>query len=467
VSADRFEDAYGAGVVEEDVAGLARSAQGVARRAAAELAAPGGLAVGGCVLAPGGAIDNGYVVVGTDGAIAAVQATRPEGVPVLETGGVIVPGLIDLHGHPEFNVFPAWEPPAFFANRYEWRASDTYLQLVRNPQNRLLQALPPGTQSRYAAIRALVGGVTAVQGASGRFPDDHEALVRNVDLAIFGTHRARSLIDLPAVDDAAALGRLKAVLALIAAGEVTAFYIHLAEGRRDDSASAGELDRLVSLDALTPATVVIHGCALTRAQLGQVADAGAKLVWSPQSNLRLYGQTTDVAAALDAGVTVGLGADWLPSGSQSLLAELKVVRRVLAEQGRPLPARALVDMVTVGAAGIAGVGDHLGVLEPGHVADLVVFERHRDDPWENVVEADPAWVEVVAIGGDLVYGRADWMTQILGRAAEPLEAVVAWGKRMLLDTGYSAIPAVMPAPSLARLRSDLLAQYPQLGPIFA
>jgi 5-methylthioadenosine/S-adenosylhomocysteine deaminase len=24
-------------------------------------------------------------------------------------GGVILPGLIDLHGHPEFNVLAAWE----------------------------------------------------------------------------------------------------------------------------------------------------------------------------------------------------------------------------------------------------------------------------------------------------------------------------------------------------------------------
>ena len=29
---------------------------------------------------------------------------------VIDTDGVILPGLIDLHGHPEFNVFAAWEP---------------------------------------------------------------------------------------------------------------------------------------------------------------------------------------------------------------------------------------------------------------------------------------------------------------------------------------------------------------------
>jgi hypothetical protein len=58
-----------------------------------------------------------------------------------------------------------------------------------------------------------------------------------------------------------------------------------------------------------------------------------KLVWSPQSNLRLCGQTTRAAHALSLGIPVGLGSDWLTCGSPSLLAELKVVRRVLRMQG--------------------------------------------------------------------------------------------------------------------------------------
>lgn len=421
--------------------------------------------MGGCVLTSDGALEGGYVVIGGDGAIASVQSARPEAMAVLETGGVVVPGLIDLHGHPEFNVFSAWEPPRLFTNRYQWRASDLYLQLVRDPQSRLLGALAPGTQRRYAEIRALVGGVTAIQGANGRDPDN-EALVRNVDLRIFGAHQARAMVDLPA-DGTPDLEHLHAILALIATGDVTAFYVHLAEGQRDDQTAGAEFDRLVALGALTPATVVIHGSALTPAQFGLMAEARAKLVWSPQSNLRLYGQTTDVAAAQAAGVAVGLGADWLPSGSQSLLGEMKVARRVLADQGRPITARQLVEMVTVGAAHIAGLDAHIGVLQAGRPADVVVLERRYADPWENVAGAEPAWVEMVMIGGDPVYGRSDWMAKVRADGAVPLERVVAWGKRMLLDTGYSAEPAATPAPTLAQIRADILAQYPQLGPIFA
>ena len=45
------------------------------------------------------------------GQIAEIRTTKPSGATIVETNGVITPGLIDLHGHPEFNVFAAWEPP--------------------------------------------------------------------------------------------------------------------------------------------------------------------------------------------------------------------------------------------------------------------------------------------------------------------------------------------------------------------
>jgi hypothetical protein len=155
------------------------------------------IALQGRVLTPAGPVEDGYVVVGAGHQIQAVQAQQPQGVRVHPTGGVILPGLIDLHGHPEFNVFAAWEPPQLFANRYLWRGSPIYQALVRDTQDRLLAAGLGDAELRCAEIRALVGGVTAIQGASGRNRSTEEALVRNVDLRIFGQHRARAMIDLP------------------------------------------------------------------------------------------------------------------------------------------------------------------------------------------------------------------------------------------------------------------------------
>src|SRR3954469_11773299 len=301
-------------------------------------------ALRGGVLTPDAAWGDGYVVV-QGGQVVAVQQATPSGVDVLDTAGVILPGLIDLHGHPEFNVFAAWEPPTLFANRYRWRSSDIYHQLVRDPQNVLIEKLPAGTELRYAEIRALVGGVTAIQGASGAGASTaNEALVRNVDLFIFGQHRARAMIDLP-TESSRDAPRLAAIVQDIHAGKVDAFYLHLSEGQRGDQRSQAEFQRFLTLNAATPATVLIHAGALTAEQIHDVADAGCRLVWSPQSNLRLYGETTLAAEALASGMPVALGADWLPSGSTSLLAEMKVARRELAAQGHPIAAADLVRMV--------------------------------------------------------------------------------------------------------------------------
>jgi cytosine/adenosine deaminase-related metal-dependent hydrolase len=426
------------------------------------------IALGGQVITPDG-VRKGWVRV-EGGTIAAVTTRRPTSAVTIQTDGVIMPGMLDLHGHPEFNVFAPWEPPRTYVNRYSWRSSKPYQDLVRNPQNELISKLPRGTQLRYAEIRALVGGVTAIQGASLQTQKgSHESMVRNVDGLLFGEHRARAAIDLPTSPTSRGGPEFKKVLDAIENDEVDAHYLHLAEGQRDNERSQKEFDLLAqTLKGLTNATVIIHGTALTRAQLGEAADAGARLVWSPQSNLRLYGETTRAADALDVGLPMALGADWLPSGSMSLLAEMKVARQELVEQGHPISAQELVTMVTSGAARVAGLAGKLGSLEVGRVADLVVMARQDDDVHESVCDSTPADVELVMIGGDVAYGRADWVRQLAADAGDPnLEQVVAWGRRMLLDTSFEVNPTGDPTPRLAQLRSSLTSVYPPVGPIWA
>lgn len=426
---------------------------------------PAPFALHGAVITPDGAWSSGYVVV-ADGVVSALTRRKPTSVPVHETDGVILPGLLDLHGHPEFNVFAAWEPPQRYANRYRWRASDPYHELVRDPQNTLLEKVPPRTQTRYAELRALVGGVTGIQGASGASTATMEPLVRNVDLWAFQAHRARAMIDLPSASSRD-VPRLKTIVADIAAGDVMAFHLDLCEGVRGDERSASEFARFLSLGAATPATNIIHGTSLTEDDLHAVAEAGCRLVWSPQSNLRLYGQTTLAGIALDAGMSLALGADWLPSGSSSLLAEMKVARTRIGASGPRGAVADLVAMVTTVAARVAGLDDHLGSLAVGRPADLVVLERHHQDPYENVCLADPSWVELVSIGGDITYARADWFAGLSDAAeGQTIENLIAWGKPMRLDTCFQS-PAAAPTPSMSSVRGLLTAAYPAIGPIFA
>jgi hypothetical protein len=43
---------------------------------------------------------------------------------------------------------------------------------------------------------------------------------------------------------------------------------------------------------------------------------GMGLIWSPFSNLLLYGETANIASAKSAKVTIALGSDWTPTGSK-------------------------------------------------------------------------------------------------------------------------------------------------------
>lgn len=255
-------------------------------------------------------------------------------------------------------------------------------------------------------MRAAVGGVTAIQGASQDYPKRAEALIRNVDLLIFGTQVARGTVDFDRLDDDVESIRK----GIFDTGTVKAHYVHLAEGQKTNETSVNEFLKFAASPLFSAATVGIHGTAVTRVHFDQLAAVGGKLVWSPQSNLRLYNETTDIVAALAAGVPVALGADWAPSGGPSLLHEMKVARQVLCQTpGHTVRAPDLVRMVTSGAAEIAGLANKIGTLEVGRAADLTILQKRHDDPYENVVSAYPTWVEMVMIGGDLVYGRPDWV----------------------------------------------------------
>ena len=102
--------------------------------------------------------------------------------------------------------------------------------------------------------------------------------------------------------------------------------------------------------------------------------AAAPIVWSPFSNLWLYGGTTDVLAARAAGLRVCLGSDWTPSGTRNVLGELKVAATWNAESlGGVLTDEDIVEMAT------ANPGDTLAAAVgcPGRAARPGRARRHR------------------------------------------------------------------------------------------
>src|SRR5262245_64829200 len=137
----------------------------------------------------------GAVYVGDDGLVAAVTPLDGEpagfaGAQRVATGGVIYPGLIDLHNHLLYNTLPLWTEPGRatpWTSHTQWpRTAATYQARVSDPAE-LLGKAAGRALLRYAETRAIVGGTTAVQGnPKGAVPPDG-ALVRNIDSEGFAT----------------------------------------------------------------------------------------------------------------------------------------------------------------------------------------------------------------------------------------------------------------------------------------
>jgi hypothetical protein len=216
--------------------------------------------------------------------------------------------------------------------------------------------------------------------------------------------------------------------AALAAGD--AFIYHLAEGT--DPALLSEYSDLESHDVLAPRFVGIHCTALRDPQYAGWGPRGGSVVWSPFSNLWLYGATTDVAAARARGVRICLGADWSPSGSKSLLGELKVADLVNRELlGGLFSDFELCSMVTSEPAAAVGWEERVGRLRAGMHADLLVCARRSDDAYRNLVAAVEDDVLLVTINGYPMYGVGSLMAAGAAVNPEPLDMGPGVGPRVI------------------------------------
>ena len=153
--------------------------------------------------------------------------------------------------------------------------------------------------------------------------------------------------------------------------------------------------------------MAIHANGLEAGDFAVLHDHGVGIVWSPLSNLLLYGGTTNIAAAHANDVPVALGSDWSPSGSRNLLAELKIARIVNAGLSpSPYKDRDLVAMATRNPATMLGWGDEIGSLADGHYADLLVIAGTDGDPYDHLLTASERDIELVVIDGVARFGRA-------------------------------------------------------------
>lgn len=344
----------------------------------------------GAVLAGDALIRDGVLEI-RDGRIVRVgRAGRAGGDgpgAALPPGVVAVPGFVDLHAHAPYAVLPRWEVPAGghgFRSRFDWRGRSLCMEPgtfvpgfdpedpagYRSTYGAWYRAVERAERAagqrltrlvRYAALRAALGGTTvwvpdAEIGAEG-LDADLAGLLRDAPGEL--GRPVRALLDPGCLSPAAGA----ALRLFLGRGALLA---HAGEG--DDPLSSAELPALEAHRLLGPRTGLIHGLGFGAPEWARVAAAGATVVWSPRSQLGLYGRTLDAAGLRRRGVEVALAPDWPITGSSTMLDELGAAARA-APGLTPLE---LVAMATRVPAAVLGLP--AGVIEAGRLADLVLFE---------------------------------------------------------------------------------------------
>ena len=371
-------------------------------------------------------IANGRVYTHNGDIVAVQEATAPApagfgNTAVSDTGGTIYPGFIDLHNHMPYNVLPLWQVPKKFSNRGQWGRHAEYHSKISAPMQ-TLAATPELLASicRYVEAKALVGGTTTGQGITLANQSGIRRYFRGVVRNVEATDDEASLPaastrvpDVAAKDAQTFLTRLKK--------EKSCYLLHLSEGTDATARRAFQSLQIGGASwAITPSLCGIHAAALQAPDFEVLAANGGSMVWSPFSNMLLYGRTADIAAAKAAGVPISLGCDWAPSGSRNLLNELKVAHIFSEANGGIFTARELVAMVTREPAGLLGWDRVVGTIEVGKRADLLVVEGTAGDPYQQLIRAKESDLALVMINGVGRIGDAALMRK-LGFAGETLK----------------------------------------------
>ncbi len=383
-----------------------------------------GVAIQGRLLAPSGPVD-GEVLIDATGKIACVAASCASSAGYAQAtrlscpNGVIAPGFVNAHDHTDYDVGkPVSDGTTRYGHRNDWRRGTNGFPQLKTPS-------PTSDPNLLAAaeLRFVMGGATSIVGSGGT-----QGFLRN--LASYKnpgwmeglTGKTVYFDTFPLGDSSGveltsgcAYPSIRSASSAFSDGN---YAPHIAEGV--SLAAENELLCLTqsSNDLVQARTAVIHAVGLNAKDVDVVAKAQAKVIWSPRSNIDLYGNTASVTVIKNAGVTMALGTDWLPSGSMNMLRELKCAdalnQRYFASA---FTDQELVAMATHGSAVAAGFDAQIGDLAVGLQGDVVVYDGGIGKDYRAVIDAGDEDVRLVLRGGKALYGDAAIVTALASGCA--------------------------------------------------
>lgn len=370
---------------------------------------------GGKVIAGGGVIIEAgkLTCVGCDCATKATDHTW-----VLCPKAVVSPGLIDAHNHVGWLNGRPWVPkeagvdPALrWEHRHDWRKGKG-----GNPKVSVSGGGASTDQKAFGELRYILTGGTAIFGSG-----DLSGLMRDLDATGSGKNglgQPGARYDTFPLSDSSGTKIDSGCGYSKNPGPTTAdaWAPHVSEGI--DAAARNEFlcmsgQQTGGKDAISASIALIHGVGLTASDFGLLAAKGGKLIWSPRSNVSLYGDTARVTMAHKMGVSIGLGVDWLPSGSMNMVRELSCAAYLNDYHFNGyFKDWQLWEMATIGAARALAMDDAMGMLKVGHAGDIAVFNRPEGVYHRAIIDSKPSDTLLVIRGGVVLAGSEALVTKL-------------------------------------------------------
>ncbi len=358
-------------------------------------------------------MDDGVILV-EDGVITRLGPTselrdlHPDATFVDAGGGVIMPGLINMHHHTYSALARAMplkgDPPKNFLERLQslwWHldknltlrdvnmsARATFAECIRNGVTTVFDhhASPGAAAGSLFQIAEAAGDLglraSLCYEVSDRCGEEVSiaGIKENVDFirhcrhggdgklhAMFGLHASFTLSN-------------KTLERCVYQNTGAGYHIHVAEGPTDQTYSRQNhgkpvVERLCDMGIFGPDSLAVHCIDVGNDEIELLKDSGASVVHNPESNMSNAVGCAPVIDMMSSGVNVALGTDGFTS---DMLESLKTSNCFLKQSagspsaGLTEPCKMLFE--TNAALASNAFGAKLGVLTEGAAGDIAVFE---------------------------------------------------------------------------------------------
>lgn len=346
------------------------------------------------------AIHQGRIVgIITRAQAAGVHATERRELP----GRVLIPGLINAHGHAAMSLFRGLAddlPLMTWLQEHIWPAEARWVNqdFVRlGTRLAIAEMLRGGTTCfadmyfypDVAAEAAIEAGIRAQLG----FPvidnpipgarDSAEAISKGLHLrdeikhntllsVAFGPHSPYTVGD-----------KTLANVRMLADELDMPVHMHVHETASEVTDALSQhgqrpLQRLRALGLLNPRLQAVHMTQIDDEDLELLAHHGVSVIHCPESNMKLASGVCPVQRLLEAGINVALGTDGAASNNDlDMFGEMRtasLLAKSSTASSTALSAHQALHMATMGGALAMGIADETGSLEVGKSADIAAID---------------------------------------------------------------------------------------------